>query len=312
MRSPTYRIFAWIFAWIAAVGICLFLSQGDAGAGEGDREKQVGFAESLYSEGDYYRAITEYKRFNFLYPVDILVEKSDFRIGECYFKAKRWSEAIDVFKPFILKYPRGSFRDNAIFMRGQAEKQLKRYPDALSTFDELIKSQSFAFSDKAKYERAMILVEQEEWLKAREAFATLSEDNPLYSSAVRFSQGLERMDQIPQKSPVVAGTLAAILPGAGHLYTERPRDALVSFLLNGSFIWAAIELFRNNNYVAGGIVTFFEIGWYSGNIYSAVSSAHKFNRRVQDEFIQGLKEKSGLSFYRDQGGANYLMYSMKF
>jgi tetratricopeptide (TPR) repeat protein len=240
------------------------------------------------------------------------VEKSDFRIGECYFKAKRWSEAIDVFKPFILKYPRGSFRDNAIFMRGQAEKQLKRYPDALSTFDELIKSQSLAFSDKARYERAMILVEQEEWLKAREAFATLSEDNPLYSSAVRFSQGLERMDQIPQKSPAVAGTLAAILPGAGHLYTERPRDALVSFLLNGSFIWAAIELFRNNNYVAGGIVTFFEIGWYSGNIYSAVSSAHKFNRRVQDEFIQGLKEKSGLSFYRDQDGANYLMYSMKF
>ena len=240
------------------------------------------------------------------------MEKSDFRIGECYFKAKRWSEAIDVFKPFILKYPRGSFRDNAIFMRGQAEKQLKRYPDALSTFDELIKSQSLAFSDKARYERAMILVEQEEWLKAREAFVTLSEDNPLYPSAIRFSQGLERMDQIPQKSPAVAGTLAAILPGAGHLYTERPRDALVSFLLNGSFIWAAIELFRNNNYVAGGIVTFFEIGWYSGNIYSAVSSAHKFNRRVQDEFIQGLKEKSGLSFYRDQDGANYLMYSMKF
>jgi len=108
-------------------------------------------------------------------------------------------------------------------MRGQAEKQLKRYPDALSTFDELIKSQSLAFSDKARYERAMILVEQEEWLKAREAFATLSEDNPLYSSALRFSQGLERMDQIPQKSPAVAGTLAAILPGAGHLYTERPR-----------------------------------------------------------------------------------------
>jgi TM2 domain-containing membrane protein YozV len=197
-------------------------------------------------------------------------------------------------------------------MRGQAEKQLKRYPDALSTFDELIKSQSLAFSDKASYERTMILVEQEEWVKAREAFATLSEDNPLYSSALRFSQGLERIDQIPQKSPAVAGTLAAILPGAGHLYTERPRDALVSFLLNGSFIWAAIELFRNNNYVAGGIVTFFEIGWYSGNIYSAVSSAHKFNRRVQDEFIQGLKEKSGLSFYRDQDGANYLMYSMMF
>jgi len=101
LEKPTYRI----FARIAAVGICLFLSQGDAGAGEGDREKQLGFAESLYSEGDYYRAITEYKRFNFLYPVDLLVEKSDFRIGECYFKAKRWSKRLMSSIPSSLNIP---------------------------------------------------------------------------------------------------------------------------------------------------------------------------------------------------------------
>ena len=120
------------------------------------------------------------------------------------------------------------------------------------------------------------------------------------------------MDGLPRKSPALAGTLAAVLPGAGHLYAERPRDALVSFLLNGSFIWAAVELFRNNNNVAGGIVAFFELGWYGGNIYSAVSSAHKYNKRIEDEYLQGLKDKSGISLYRDRTRSNYIMYSMMF
>ncbi|MBW2651408.1 MAG: hypothetical protein JRC66_10550, partial [Deltaproteobacteria bacterium] len=66
-------------------------------------------------------------------------------------------------------------------------------------------------------------------------------------------------------------------------------------------------------YVTGGIVTFFELGWYSGNIYSAVSSAHKFNRRTKKDFLQGLRDRASLSYLRDSDNAcNYLMLSMRF
>ena len=77
--------------------------------------------------------------------------------------------------------------------------------------------------------------------------------------------GLAERDHLPKKTPGTAGILAAVIPGAGHLYTERQQDALVAFLLNGAFIWGAVELFRHDNYVAGGILTFFEFGWYGGN-----------------------------------------------
>ncbi len=121
------------------------------------------------------------------------------------------------------------------------------------------------------------------------------------------------MKDLPKKSPAVAGSLAAILPGAGHLYTERPRDALVAFLLNGAFIVAAVELFRHDNYWAGGIVTFFEVGWYAGNIYSAVSSAHKYNKKVQDDYLEQLRNQEGVS---GQGGRHaqprYVMYRLTF
>jgi outer membrane protein assembly factor BamD (BamD/ComL family)/TM2 domain-containing membrane protein YozV len=296
---------------ITALCLSLVIAQ-EALAGQEDRDKLFGFAEALFTEGDYYRAITEYKRFKYLYPIDILVEKSDLRIGECYFKAGRRAEAIDSFNAFIRQYFAGDLRSDALYLKGQAEKEQKRYTDALTTFEELIRTGGANHRDRALYAQALVLLAQRKWQKAREAFATLPQESPLYPSAKLYSDGLGHMDGLPRKAPVLAGTLAAVLPGAGHLYAERPRDAIVSFLLNGSLIWAAVELFRNNNNVAGGIVAFFELGWYSGNIYSAVGSAHKYNKRIEDEFLQGLKDKSGLSLYRDRTGLHYIMYSMMF
>ncbi|MFH1079055.1 MAG: tetratricopeptide repeat protein [Pseudomonadota bacterium] len=296
---------------MAALCLSLVTAQKSS-AGQGERDRLFGFAEALFAERDYYRAITEYKRFKYLYPVDALVEKSDFRISESYFKAGRRSEAIDSFNTFIRQYPAGPLRPDALYLKGQAENEQKRYTDALATFDELTRTGGAAYRDRAFYAQALVFLAQQDWQQARETFATLPQESPLYPAAKVYSEGLQRMDSLPCKSPAVAGTLAAVLPGAGHLYAERPRDALVSFLLNGSFIWATVELFRNNNNVTGGIVAFLELGWYSGNIYSAVSSAHKYNKRIQDEFLQGLKDKSGISFYRDRNGSQYIMYSMIF
>jgi hypothetical protein len=109
---------------------------------------------------------------------------------------------------------------------------------------------------------------------------------------------LDRIQEVPQKSPGMAGVLAAVLPGAGHLYCERYRDAAIAFLLNGAFIWGIVESFEHDNYVVGGILTFFELGWYSGNIYSAVASAHKYNRKMKQEYIDHLERglSLGISF----------------
>lgn len=293
----------------------LFLSPSLSWAIEGtdSDNKQFSFAESLFMEGDYYRSITEFKRFIFFFPEDKLVETSKFRIGECFFKAKKWTEAVDAFNEFNIKYPKSPMAMDALYFKALAEKELKRYNSALSTFHDLISAKSQKYYDKAIYHTALIFLEMEEWQKASQTFSTVPESSSLFSSARIISSGLEHIDDIPQKSPAVAGTLAAILPGSGHLYTERYRDALLAFLLNGAFIWAGIELFKHDNPVTGSIVTFFELGWYTGNIYSAVSSAHKYNKRVKEEFIQHLKDSSGFSFSFDPiTSTGQLMFSIRF
>lgn len=276
-------------------------------------DKQLSFADALFEEGDYYRAITEYKRFNFFFSDHRLIAKSTYRIGESYYMAKRWQNAIESFTSFTAKYRESSMFTDALYLKGMSEKQLKRYDNALATFQEIITLKSESYTDKALYQSAIVLMEMGEWEKASKTLLLIPKESPLSISSNIISSGLEHIDEIPQKSPTVAGTLAAILPGAGHLYTERPGDAIVSFLLNGAFILAAVELFHHENYIAGGIVTFFEIGWYSGNIYSAISSAHKYNKKTRDDFIDHLKESGMISLaYDPVSSANYLKFSFRF
>ena len=84
--------------------LCFIPSAVRAVEGQGNPSaRQFSFAEALLAEGDYYRAITEFKRFVFFFPKDVLVEKSTFRIAESYYQAKRWSEAVDAFSAFSTK-----------------------------------------------------------------------------------------------------------------------------------------------------------------------------------------------------------------
>jgi TolA-binding protein len=302
------------FSIIAAV---LFLAVSSSYADESERsdlKKQYDFAESLFADGDYFRAITEYKRFLFYHSQDqILMEKSAFRIAESCFKARRWEEAIIELTRFIDQYPESTLRIDAVFLKGLSEKQIKAHEAALSTFNTILKESSPVYYDKAVYQIALIRLEQRQWQEAKDALGRVPTNSPIFKSAKLLSSGLDRMENIRQKDPIVAGTLAAFLPGAGHLYAGRAKDAMVSFLLNGSFIWAAVELYDHKNYAAAAIVTLFELGWYSGNIYSAASSAHKYNRKAQNRFIENLLEYINLSYYYDPANqSNYVMFSAAF
>lgn len=80
-----------------------------------------------------------------------------------------------------------------------------------------------------------------------------------------------------QKSPRLAGTLSALVPGAGQVYVGRRSDGVVAFLINGLLIGTAVEAFGNDRHWMGAATTVVASTWYLGNIHSAVNSAHKHN-----------------------------------
>ncbi|MCJ7809422.1 MAG: hypothetical protein MUP26_04080, partial [Desulfobulbaceae bacterium] len=64
--------------------------------------------------------------------------------------------------------------------------------------------------------------------------------------------------------------------------------------------------------VLGGILAFFELGWYAGNIYSAVNGAHKYNRKVRDDFSKSFRDRLDLRILTSRKGPEGVLLTFQF
>jgi tetratricopeptide (TPR) repeat protein len=274
-----------------------------------DPEHQFQFAEQYFEKGEYYRAIGEYERFIHFFPDSDKVELARYRIGLSFLKGERYQEAIQAFDALIEEYRSTEYALRSYLRISDAHVLLKSYDMALAGLRDLITvAQDQEIRDEAYYKKGWVYLEMGMWEKARGCFEEISLQNRERYNLDHLSIELKEKMPIKRKNPTMAGLLA-IIPGAGHLYCERERDAFISFLLNGVMIYAAYEAFDNDLDALGGIITLFELGFYSGNIYSAVSSAHKYNRDERNRFLQYLKKhtKINLSFVGLNRGKSLLL-----
>jgi TolA-binding protein len=264
------------------------------------------YARTCMERGEYSRAIGEFDKFIHFFPKDPLVPTARYLIGMCYLKDKHQEDARKIFSQIIKSDSGSPLAGKALFMTGESYYQQAVSKEAEYYFEQVIKKYpSPDLKNAALYRLGWNKMQANKWLDASEIFSKVEKESLLYdSSQILAKQSLEG-ETLPYKNPKCAGSLAAIVPGLGHAYVSRYRDAVVAFLINGLFIWAAVESFNKDLDVLGGILTFMEIGWYTGNIYSAVNVAHKHNRKVRNDFRNSLKDRLDLRLFssgKDQVG----------
>jgi TolA-binding protein len=290
--KPCFVHARWLAA-AAAIAICLFPVTSYPGPTVLlDSEGQFRFAEELFQKGEYYRAIGEYERLIHFFPESEEVVLARYRIGLAYLKGEKYEDAIEAFTLVATQYPESAYAGQSYLRMGEAYVQLKRYDDAITHLEKLITmTPDQNVKDEARYQCGWAYLEQEAWDDAEDCFNQISSENRARFKIDDLLRELDGRKDLKRKSPTTAGLLA-IVPGAGHVYCERYRDALVAFLVNGALILAAWEAFDNELYALGGLIAVVEIGFYSGNIYSAVGSAHKYNRNEKNRFLRYLEERA--------------------
>ena len=274
-----------------------------------DPERQFQFAEHLFKKGEYYRAIGEYERFIYFFPLSDKVELARYRIGLSFLKGERHKDAIQAFNALIEDYQNTEYALKSYLGISEAYVLLKYYDMALTSIENLITiSPDQEIRDEAYHKKGWVYLEMGLWENARECFEKISPQNREKYNLKQILIGLDKKIPLKRKNPTTAGLLA-IIPGAGHLYCERRRDAFISFLLNGAMIYAAYEAFDHDLNALGGVITLLELGFYSGNIYSAVSSAHKYNRDEKSRFLRYLKKNSkiNISLVRPNNNRSFLL-----
>jgi tetratricopeptide (TPR) repeat protein len=255
-------------------------------------ESQFGFARHLYQQGDSHRAVTELKRYLFLFPSGAKADEADYLLGEVYFQLKSFYEAIAHWEGLLKRKPQTPFKEEVQFKIGKALWELGREDEALSRWEKLALDSSSP-SLKRSAARAVLwgLIKQKHYDTARrklKQFALPASEQEIHETYIL------KAEQLALKSPTTAGVLAALLPGAGHLYLDRPQDALIAFGVNGLFAWGAISSFQQGNSGLGVLLSVIELAWYSGNIYSAVNTAHKNNRKQESDLLNNYGIRFGL------------------
>lgn len=271
-------------------------------------EQLLGFAQQLFETGEYYRAITEYHRFLFLYPEHPKTAYAHFQIGACYFGGQQWEDAIKTWRANLDKPLPAKWRQQTLYQIAASFYQLGRYARCRQYLEQL--EQEYPQTPLRLASQKLLAasyLRQERWADAAQVARQMD-----LANARQLGDQIAQGTQLPLKSPRRAAGLSAVLPGAGQLYAERPQDALAAFLLNGVFIWATLEAFSRDNEVAGGILLFFEAGWYFGNIYSAINSTHKYNRKITRNFREQTQERLQFKLGVPQVGPLGLSLSYRF
>lgn len=254
----------------------------------------LSFANRLFQEQDYYRAVTEYKRFIHLHPDSPAATDARYAIGLSYFRGEKWDAAAAAFQDVRDMDPEGATGARALLMAAEADYRKGDYPSALDAFSAFVRNHG---GDPAAADARMRIVQCYLHLgNTRNACeqANRGPENAADPRLKTLAAETVAIRDVPSKSPALAGTLSALVPGAGQLYIGRPRDAGVSFLINGGMIALAAVAFHNDEPVAGSIVSLVELSWYTGNIYGAVNGAHKYNRLQRRRFIDSLEVQCGI------------------
>jgi len=304
------------YLWPILLSIFLSL-QGPALSGAKEivinSDDQFRFAKTVMDKGDYQRAIGEFERLIYFFPDDEKVPAARTLIGLCYLEGKEYVAARKSLEQVIASYPGTPEAGKALFLIGESYHRQGMAREAEHYFMRVIQEvPDSGWKDKAVYRLGWSRAEAGRWEEASETFGRIGEASPLYAPSLNLSEKVLEGEELPLKSPTAAGIMAGILPGAGHVYCNRYRDGVVAFLLNGLFIWAAAESFEKDQDVLGGVLSFLEAGWYAGNIYSAVNSAHKHNRKVRNDFIRSLPDNLSLDLFSGTSGDRKIGLALSF
>jgi hypothetical protein len=277
----------WTFLGLVA----LFLWAGPARAGEESvvltETVQLRVADGFLAEQEYYRAITEYQRFRFLFPDSGRGDYVLLQIGRAYLGGGENGRAAQNFRLLGEQNPSSPLVCLSRYLEGLAVWKGKDRTGAEKIFEEL--AAAGPPDDQAPRSLAalaLLRLEGDDPRGARERlqrFAAAYPDHP-WAEKVRVADSrLEAYESLPQKSEVLAGVLSGILPGAGYAYAEEFATGFMSLGVNGAFVTATWAAFANGLEAVGILAGGIGLPFYIGNIYGSVLAARKWNLAVKKQ-----------------------------
>ena len=254
-------------------------------------EQQYQFAKSIELSGDYGRAIVEYRRLLFYYPNSHYKSQALQDILDCYYKGKKYDEAIR-WGIFILDNGLKEVdKNNVRFKIACCYFRMKNNISARDSFNQVIVNENAILKEKSIMLLGLTYAYEIKWNEAEREFVKIKSDSKYINYAQKCMELCQQGKRLKYKNPKLAAFLG-IIPGLGYLYDGYSQTALSSLVVNGLFMNWTVKAYQNGDHAQGNTVGLFSLGWYSGNIYGSYVSAERRNLKI----ISELLEKFDLGF----------------
>lgn len=256
----------------------------------------LAFADHLFLDGDWYRSITEYRRF--LYEVKGRgdeAERAALAIGEALARGEQWDAAGRQLDGVAQRAAEESLRRTALFMAGRAYLLDARPELAKPRFRLLV--EDGATDQPLKVQSKWLLAwghfDAGELDDARLYFQDLADAKGAHAAdAAGVVKALDEKDLVELKDPLLAGVLS-LVPGLGHFYLGQWGVGATSLAWNGLFIFAVASAVITGDWGIAAVLTMFELGWYAGGVFGAVAGAVRHNRDAVKNWKDDVLVKYG-------------------
>lgn len=253
-------------------------------------ENILRFADYLYQEGDYLRAVGEYQRYMFLSPQE--ADSVLYKIGLCYRLAGDTEKAINCFRKIIAEHPESQHCFDASYQIAYSYFISGRYQESSQYLDQILKG----ISDPDRRGKLQILaafnyLHQRRWREAEYMLKPLElRDEDLSRTASDLMTGAKNGLNLPRRNPAIAALLSAIVPGTGRMYCKQYGDGFYSLILIGVTGLLAWNGFQENGVrsIRGWFFGSMSGVFYAGNVYGSSIAARIYNRQLETDLIKKL------------------------
>ena len=265
------RLFRAIVAFqtIAALLLSVSALRGEGLAIDDSGTKR--FADFLYRNGEYYRAISEYKRLLHFFPESPYRTEAICQIGRSYMAG-------------------GDIESAILYWNEILDRPLSKEIN-ISTVHLLL---GISYLDRDRLAPFRLRTGNIE-----KALKHLDQIDPQFAEkelARSFASDWRSRPRPEYKSPLWAGGLSALVPGAGSFYTKRFREGIYALFVTSLFYIASLEAYHRKENELFLVLGSFTVAFYGGGIYTAVNSAHKANDTMDAEALFEIRKENGFWF----------------
>lgn len=252
--------------------------------------KQIAFADYLFQQKEFSMAAKEYHRIFFFSQNDSLTMNAHYKLGLSYMGLAQWNRARSIFSNVINESKNEDLKEAALYNQGACHSQAGDFTSARRQYDRIIASfPNGNLTVQSKMMRALTFVDEAQWVQAGAAFMQVSGDYPQTPAGLisgRMAIKSEQAARIPERSPLLAGLLSAILPGSGQALSGRIGDGFYSLVLTSTFGYLAYRLADEDKTASAAVCSVIGFSFYLGNIYGAQNTA----RRSYAQKIHNVQE----------------------